>query len=287
MTSALLESKSPVTLPEDEMHQYLQEITAFPRLSPEEERDLAVQCANGDEDAVRKMVSCNLRLVVHIAREYAGRGVALLDLIQEGSIGLITAARKFDYTREFRFSTYATKWIRQGISRCLMNHGQLIRVPVHTAEKLRKVLQAKSVLLLELEQEPTSEQIAQRSGISREKVESLLQMNPQICSLDATFMDAEGSLGGVLEDQLSPQPYDTLVREELKHLMDNLLSMLNPRQAQVLRLHYGLDDGICHSFEEIRQQLGVSKERVRQIEKQAMEQLQKLGEGYGLEDYLQ
>lgn len=134
----LLEN-SPVSAGEDDVRQYLNEIRRYPRLTPEEERQLAMRCAQGDEGAIRQMVNSNLRLVVSIAREYAGRGVALMDLIQEGSIGLLVAARKFDYTKDYRFSTYATKWIRQGVTRCLMNHGSAIRVPLHTAERMRKI----------------------------------------------------------------------------------------------------------------------------------------------------
>ena len=287
MTSALTDRKQNAFAGEDDVSRYLQEIRSFPRLTPEEERQLAMRCAQGDQEAVRRMVNCNLRLVVSVAREYSGRGVALLDLIQEGSIGLITAANKFDYTKEFRFSTYATKWIRHGVTRCLMNHGQLIRVPIHTAEKLRKVLQAKAFLHQQLEEEPTVKQIAELCGMTEERVESLLQLNPQTCSLDAPFDEDTGSLGNLLEDLQAPQPHEELVRDELKHIMETLLGMLTPRQQRVLRLHYGMDDGVCHSLEEIRQELGVSKERVRQIEHQAMERLQMLGAGLGLEDFLE
>ena len=159
---------------EDDVSRFLQEIRRYPRLTPEEERELARRCAEGDEDAIRRMVNSNLRLVVSVAREYAGRGVPLLDLIQEGSIGLLVAARKFDYTLDFRFSTYATKWIRQGVTRCLMNHAGLIRVPVHTAERMRKVETAKAMLIQETGEMPTVEQIAQRCGIPEGKVRRLL-----------------------------------------------------------------------------------------------------------------
>lgn len=291
MTSALLEKEqqpSPVSAGEDDVRQYLHEIRRFPRLTAEEERTLAKRCAEGDEDAVRRMVNSNLRLVVSVAREYAGRGVPLLDLIQEGSIGLLVAAKKFDYTLDFRFSTYATKWIRQGVTRCLMNHAQLIRVPLHTAERMRKVLAARSALRQESGQEPTVAQIAQRSGFSAAKVEQLLLLNPETCSLDAPAGDGEdGTLGILLEDVTSLQPQEELVREELKNTIDALLGMLTERQQQVLRLHFGMDDGSCHSLEEIGSILGVSKERVRQIERQAMDKLQKLGASMGLEDFLE
>ena len=290
MTSALLDKEkhpTPVSTGEDDVRQYLHEIRQFPRLTPEEERELAKRCAGGDEEAVRMMVNSNLRLVVSVAREYAGRGVPLLDLIQEGSIGLLVAAKKFDYTLDYRFSTYATKWIRQGVTRCLMNHAGMIRVPLHTAERMRKVMFAKSALQQETGQEPTAAEIAKKSGIPESKVTQLLLLMPETCSLDAPTGDGEdGTLGILLEDIQAPQPQEELVRQELKHTMDVLLGMLNERQQQVLRLHFGMEEGTCRSLEEIGGILGVSKERVRQIERQAMDKLQKLGADMGLEDFL-
>ena len=291
MTSGLaeLQYKEPaVSAGEDDMSQYLQEIRRFPLLSAEEERTLAMACKQGDENAIRQMVNSNLRLVVSVAKEYAGRGVPLLDLIQEGSIGLLVAAKKFDYTLENRFSTYATKWIRQGVTRCLMNHAQLIRVPLHTAEKMRKVLLAKAALLQQNGQEPTQEEIAEYCDMPVDKVQQLLQLSPETCSLDAPAGEAEdATLGVLLEDVFSPQPQEELVRQELKRTMDELLSMLTERQQMVLRLHFGMEDGICYSLEQISIRFGVSKERVRQIERQAMDRLQKLGAGLGLEDFLE
>lgn len=284
--TAYLEHPTPVSTGEDDVRQYLNEIRRFPLLTAQEERELAARCAAGDGEAIRQMVNSNLRLVVSVAREYAGRGVPLMDLIQEGSIGLLAAARKFDHTLEYRFSTYATKWIRQGVTRCLLSHGALIRVPLHTAERMRKVMGVKFALLQETGMEPTVEDIAQRSGLSVEKVAKLLQLAPETCSLDAPAGEEDATLAVLLEDIHAPQPQEQLVREELNHTMDTLLSMLNDRQQQILRLHFGMTDGVCHSLEEISKMLGISKERVRQIERQAMEKLKKSGSGMGLEDFL-
>ena len=272
---------------EDDVSQYLREIRRYPLLTQEEERQLAQRCARGDQNAIRQMVNSNLRLVVSVAKEYAGRGVPLLDLIQEGSIGLLAAAKKFDYTLDFRFSTYATKWIRQGVTRCLMQHNAMIRVPLHTYEKIRKVQSVAAQLLTELGREPTDGEIARRCDLPEDRVRQLLQLNPEVCSLDAPVGEEEDVLGILLEDLQTPQPQETLIREELNRILEELLSMLTERQRMVLRLHFGMEDGVCYSLEQISIRFGVSKERVRQIERQAMDRLQKLGAGLGLEDFLE
>lgn len=285
MSSALLEQG--VFSGEEDMRQYLQDIRRFPLLTPEEERELAIACASGDEDAIRKMVNSNLRLVVSIAREYAGRGVPVLDLIQEGSIGLLVAAKKFDYTRQNRFSTYATHWIRRGITQCIFQHTAMIHVPKYTAERIRKVLTAKAELYQRTGEQPTREEIAKESGIPLDKAEKLLQMLPEIYSLDAPAQDGEdATVQMLLEDVHTPQPLEELVRRELVHILDDLLAQLDDRQREILRLHFGLEDDTCYSLEQISKRLNISKERARQVEQQAMKKLKALGEGLGLEDFL-
>ena len=283
----LKDQEITVTHGEDEANQYLQQIRTIPRLTPEEELALAKRCAKGDREAIKQMVSANLRLVVSVAREYAGRGVPLLDLIQEGSIGLLTAAEKFDYTREVRFSTYATKWIRQGVSRAIMNHAGLIRVPIHTAEKIRKVLTAQKALHQELEREPTLVEIAQRSDIPEKKVKEYLSLIPELCSIDApTGEDEDGNLGHLIENLQAPQPQEELVRQELENTMNVLLGQLPERERLLLRLRFGMEDGTCYSLDAIGKKLEVSKERARQLEMQAIEKLRVMGADFGLEDFL-
>jgi len=286
MSIVVSDNQTPLTVSgEDDVQQYLRDIGQFPLLSEQEERLLAMRCASGDEDAIRRMVSSNLRLVVNVAREYAGRGVPLLDLIQEGSIGLLAAAKKFDPGLGFRFSTYATKWIRSGVLRCLEEHGSVIRIPGYTAERIRKVLAVRSALQQQLGEEPTVQQIASEGDMPADKVEQLLQLLPKISSLDAPAGE-DATLSMLLEDIQAPHPQEQLIREELSLTMETLLLKLTDRQRMVLRLHFGMEDGICHSLEDISIRYGVSKERVRQIERQAMERLKKNGAGFGLEDFL-
>lgn len=273
--------------PEDEIALYLQEVRTFPLLSAEEEKELAVKCATGDENALRKMVSSNLRLVISIAKEYTGRGVPLMDLVQEGSIGLLTAARKFDPSLNFRFSTYATKWIRQGVTRCLLSSKGMIRVPLHAAEKMRKVLLTKANLLQENGTEPTISELAEACEMPEDKVAQILQLNPEVSSLDTPVGEDDGTLGQLLSDLESPSPYEDLVHRELIRIIDELLSDLNERQQRILRLHYGLEDGTCYSLEQIGSMLGISKERARQIEHQAIDKLRKMGNDIGLEEFLE
>ncbi len=287
MTEVLTRQQNIVSPGEDSMRQFMQDIRRYPRLSLQEEQQLAMGCAQGDVDAIKKMVVSNLQLVVSIAKEYMGRGVPVLDLIQEGSIGLIAAAKKFDHTRNLRFSTYATKWIRQGIARCIMDHNGLIRVPHYTAEKMNKVLRVKTELTQQLGEEPTPQQIALRCEMDEEKVIELLNLWPRTCSLDSPVGEnGEDDWFFLIEDLQAPQPQEELVRRELKNTIQMLLSQLTDRQQQVVRLHYGIDDGVPRSLEMIAKELGVSKERVRQIEHQAREKLKTMGADFGLEDFL-
>ena len=275
----------PETVHEDGERDYLQQIRAIPRLSAEQERQLAMRCAEGDEEAIRTMVSSNLRLVVSITREYEGYGIPITDLMQEGSIGLLTAAKKFDYTMDCRFSTYATDWIRQGIGRYIENQSGLIRVPRHTAERIRK-LQKAHALLQQKGEQTTAENIARYSGISAEKVSQYLALIPEVCSLDTPVGD-DDTLRELVENIQAPQPQEELVRRELKRTMDMLLSALPVREQQVLRLRFGMEDGTSYSLEKVGEMLGISKERARQLQHQAMNRMQKLGEDLGLEDFLE
>ena len=286
MTQALLEKSNMRTGGDEDVGQYLKEIRRYPLLDDKQEQELAKACARGEEGAVRTMVNSNLRLVVSVAREYAGRGVPLLDLIQEGSIGLLAAAKKFDHTKNCRFSTYASKWIHQAIRRYLYQHSEMIRVPEYTAQQLGKVLAAKDSLE-KAGQDATIETISEVSGLPEEKVDELLQLQVQVCSLDAPMGEDEtASLQLYLEDLQAPQPQEEMVRRELKCTMDALLGQLPDRQRQVLMLYFGMEDGTCHSLERIGDLLHISKERARQIKNQALEKMQKMGTSLGLEDFL-
>ena len=211
----------------------------------------------------------------------------LLDLIQEGSIGLLIAAKNFDYTLDFRFSTYATKWIRQRILRYISYHTGLIRVPEHTAQKVKKLLSARGELTKQLERTPTVEELADACQMTPQRAQELLGYVPEVCSLDTPVgAEEDSTLAAILEDTRTPQPFENLVRQELKETIEELLGKLDERQRQVLRLRFGMDDGVCYSLEDIRKMLGVSKERVRQIEQLAIQKLGKMSADLGLEDFL-
>lgn len=283
MTSLL--DKRNASAEDESMDLYMQQIRQYPLLTPEQEYALAQRCAQGDEKSICMMVNSNLRLVVSIARKYAGRGVPLLDLIQEGSIGLLSAAKKFDPEKNCRFSTYATKWIKQGVTRGLLKYASVIRVPNHAAEKMQKLLASRNVLLQETQHEPSNEQIARHSGLSEETVEKLLELIPEVCSLQAKTGE-DGSLEILLEDLDAPNPQEELVRKQLQQILDKLLSELPERERKLLRLRFGMEDGICWSLQKISTVLEVSKERARQLENQALERLKKRGLDLGLGDFL-
>ncbi len=286
MTDTLTAHTADTHLGEDGIRDFLRDIGHHPLLTAQQELDLAKRCAVGDEEAIRKLVVSNLRLVVSVAREYAGKGVPLMDLIQEGSIGLVEAAKKFDYKRQTRFSTYAVSWIHQGVIQCLVRQKNMIRVPSYTMERVRKVMLAKAQLQQAGQAEPTVQAIAAACGLSVDKTEKYLQLDLQTISLDAAVQsEQDTTLVSMVPDTLSADPQEQVVRDELKNTMEQLLSMLDSRQQQVLRLHFGLDGDGC-SLEEISVRFGVSKERIRQIERQAITKLQKMGASLGLEEFL-
>ena len=268
------------------VRQYLGEISQYPLLTFEEEKELAMRCAHGDEDAVRMMVNCNLRLVASMARHYAFRGIPLLDLMQEGSIGLLTAAKRFDPAKEVRFSTYATKWIRHKMSKYVMDHASLIRIPRYSAEKLRRILSTRNKLHQSLGYAPSALQIAQKCDIPEKKVKELLALLPEVFSLNTVISEEDDTVLQQLINAQTPQPDEELVRSELKKIMESLLEKLTDRQQQVLRLRFGIDgDPVC-TLDEVGQIMGISKEGARQLEQRAMEALRKMGIGIGLEDFL-
>lgn len=271
---------------EEDVRRLMEDIHSIPLLTQQQEQALAVRCAQGDEAALNQMVSANMRLVVAIARRYYNGTVPLQDLIQEGAIGLMTAAKKFDYARGYRFSTYASKWIRQGVIHCAVMSQNTVRIPVHMAAAIRKVTQAQGQLRQSLDREPTLEEIGQGCDLPAERVSQLLQLQPELISLD-TPVGEHDAIGTLMEDVRSPQPLETLVSRELLERIETLMSQLTDRQQRILRLHFGMEDGKCHSLEEIGGLLGISKERARQIEGQAMRKLKRLGEDMGLEDFLE
>ena len=282
MSDALLEQ---TTLADEGIHQYLRDIRQFPLLDKQQEMELAKACAQGDENAIRLMVSSNLRLVVSVAKKYASWGIPLLDLIQEGSIGLLAAATKFDYTRGNSFSTYATSLIRFEIVRYLQDQ-DMINLSQYKKEQRSKLQNSLRQLELTLEREPTEQELAEDTGLPVETVRQLRNL-PQVCSLDAPAGEDDGSLQLLLEDLQAPEPQQEWIRRELKNTLDAMLEKLTDRQQQVLKLHFGMEDGSCYNYEQLGQQLGISRQRVREIARESMEKLKKLGADFGLEDFLE
>ena len=285
MTSSDIENIATDSFAEDSLTVFLEEIRQYPLLTAEEEKELARRFVAGDEEAARRLATCNLRLVVSIAKEYSGRGVPLLELIGGGNYGLVCAARKFDPGKDCRFSTYATEWIHQGVRDALRQNGSLIRIAAYTAERLRKVLAAQKQLESENGDKPTVEEIARETGFEPDVVKELLGYDVSVISVE-TPVGEDGTLGTILGDNSADELEKRLAREELARILELLISRLDQRQQLVIRMHFGMEDGVRHSFEDIGKVLGVSKERVRQIEIAAKERLKKMGVDFGLEDFL-
>jgi len=259
---------------DDPVKAYLREIGRYPLLTPEEEIDLAIRIMDGDQAAKNRLNEANLRLVVSIAKRYLGRGMLFLDLIQEGNLGLIKAVEKFDYTKGFKFSTYATWWIRQAITRAIADQARTIRIPVHMVETINKVKRARSQLLHENSHEPSSEEIARELGMPEDKIRDILRVAQDPVSLETPIGEEEDShLGDFLSDDEAVAPDDAVSNIMLKKQLEEVLATLTPREAKVIRLRFGLGDGKSRTLEEVGNEFGVTRERIRQIEAKAIRKL--------------
>lgn len=271
----------------DPVRMYLKEIGKIPLLTSEEEMEVAKRLAEGDEAAHNTMVEANLRLVVSIARRYVGRGLPFLDLIQEGNLGLIKAVGKFDYTKGYKFSTYATWWIRQSISRAIADHARTIRIPVHMVETINRVSRAQHELLQELGRDPSSDEIAQRLHISTEKVDEILRVAQEPISLETPVGEEDNShLGDFIQDEDASEPADVASYAMLREQLAGVLKTLTPREEKVLCLRYGLIDGKMHTLEEVGDEFEVTRERIRQIEAKALRKLRHPSRSKILKDFL-
>ena len=272
---------------DDPVKVYLKEIGRVPLLTPEEEKELALRIMNGDEAAKKRLSEANLRLVVSIAKRYVGRGMQFLDLIQEGNLGLIKAVEKFDYTKGFKFSTYATWWIRQAITRAIGDQARTIRIPVHMVETINKVKKTSSLLLHENGHEPSAEEIAEHLDMSPEKVREILRVSQEPVSLETPIGEEEDShLGDFIPDDDAPAPADAASHSLLKETLTGVLGTLTPREAKVLRMRFGLDDGRQRTLEEVGSEFGVTRERIRQIEAKALRKLRHPSRSKKLKDFL-
>ena len=272
---------------DDPVRMYLREIGKIPLLTFEEEAELAQKIIEGDEDAKQKLAESNLRLVVSIAKKYVGRGMLFLDLIQEGNMGLIKAVEKFDYNKGFKFSTYATWWIRQAITRAIADQARTIRIPVHMVETINKLIRISRQLLQQNGREPTPEEIAKEMELSVERVMEIQKIAQDPVSLETPIGEEDDShLGDFIQDEDSPAPQDsaahTLLREQLEEVMDTL----TPREAMVLKLRFGLEDGKARTLEEVGKQFDVTRERIRQIEAKALRKLRHPSRSKKLRDYM-
>ncbi|MGF7185515.1 RNA polymerase primary sigma factor [Desulfitispora alkaliphila] len=272
---------------DDPVRMYLKEIGRVPLLSAEEEIDLAKRMEQGDEEAKRRLAESNLRLVVSIAKRYVGRGMLFLDLIQEGNLGLIKAVEKFDYTKGYKFSTYATWWIRQAITRAIADQARTIRIPVHMVETINKLIRVSRQLLQELGREPLPEEIAKEMDIPVERVREIMKIAQEPVSLETPIGEEEDShLGDFIEDEDAPAPAEAASFILLKEQLVQVLDSLTPREEKVLRLRFGLDDGRSRTLEEVGQEFGVTRERIRQIEAKALRKLRHPSRSKKLKDYL-
>ena len=272
---------------DDPVRMYLKEIGKVPLLTPEEEIDLAVKMADGDEDAKRRMTEANLRLVVSIAKRYVGRGMLFLDLIQEGNLGLIKAVEKFDHTKGYKFSTYATWWIRQAITRAIADQARTIRIPVHMVETINKTIRISRQLLQELGHDPSAEEIAEEMGMPVEKVRDILKIAQEPVSLETPIGEEEDShLGDFIPDEDASEPSEaasfSLLREQLEEVLDTLA----PREKKVLELRFGIVDGRTRTLEEVGKEFNVTRERIRQIEAKALRKLRHPSRSKKLRDFL-
>ena len=272
----------------DPVRMYLKEIGRVPLLSAEDEIELAKRINQGDEEAKRRLAEANLRLVVSIAKRYVGRGMLFLDLIQEGNMGLIKAVEKFDYEKGFKFSTYATWWIRQAITRAIADQARTIRIPVHMVETINKLIRVSRQLLQELGREPSPEEIAAEMELSVEKVREIMKIAQEPVSLETPIGEEDDShLGDFIEDQEALAPADAAAYELLKEQLEDVLDTLTEREENVLRLRFGLDDGRTRTLEEVGKVFGVTRERIRQIEAKALRKLRHPSRSKRLKDFLE
>ena len=279
---------SDVILADDSVKSYLKEIGRIPLLSTEEEIDLAARMATGDEYAKKRLSEANLRLVVSIAKKYVRRGMQFLDLIQEGNVGLLKAVEKFDYTKGFKFSTYATWWIRQAITRAIADQARTIRIPVHMVETISRVKKAETFLLHENGSEPTEEEIAHYLGMSTDKVREIIRLAQDPVSLETPIGEEEDShLGDFIPDDDAPAPADEACNSMLKQMLGDVLDTLSDRERRVIILRFGLIDGRQRTLEEVGQEFQVTRERIRQIETKALRKLRHPTRSRKLRDFLE
>ena len=272
----------------DPVRMYLKEIGVVPLLSNEEEKELAIAVENGDLEAKQRLAEANLRLVVSIAKRYVGRGMQFLDLIQEGNMGLMKAVDKFDYSKGFKFSTYATWWIRQAITRAIADQARTIRIPAHMVETINKLVREQRNLLQELGQDPTPEQIAERMDMTPDKVREILKIAQEPVSLETPIGEEDDShLGDFIEDEVIENPVDYTTRVVLREQLDEVLDTLTDREENVLRLRFGLDDGKMRTLEDVGKVFNVTRERIRQIEAKALRKLRHPSRSKQLKDFIE